>query len=64
MSWLTKMGVLSQMVDTHHQMLLRGAAGMTPESSAAYYPGVGHADPSIGTHTVGAPHDNPQRIPQ
>lgn len=43
MRWLSKMGAfsqmsaLSQMIDTHHQMLLRGAAGLTPESSAAIY---------------------------
>ena len=59
MSWLSKVGVLSQMVDAHHQMLLRGAAGLTPESSAAYYPGFGDVDPSVGTQTA---HTNPQRV--
>ncbi|KNA92800.1 hypothetical protein RND64_02905 [Gordonia sp. w5E2] len=59
MSWLSKVGGLSQMVETHHQMLLRGAAGQTPESSAAYYPGVGHADPGVSTQTA---HTNPQRV--
>ena len=68
MSWLTKVGALSplgglsQMVDTHHQMLLRGAAGLTPESSAAYYPGLADVGPSVGTHTGSAAHANPERI--
>ncbi len=37
MSWLSRVSAVSQLVDTHHQMLLRAAAGLTPESSAAMY---------------------------
>lgn len=59
MSWLSKVGGLSQMVETHHQMLLRGAAGLTPESSAACYPGFGDVDAGVSTQTA---HTNPQPV--